>query len=87
MESAITAFYSNRGEWAGVFRMTGIEKIKVDTISPTQVIANVRYSFAPIPGNYKKRTDSGYDQRTFTFSKNGPIWEVTSMGGYMSARF
>ncbi|MCR4301677.1 MAG: hypothetical protein NUV51_08700, partial [Sulfuricaulis sp.] len=86
-ESAITSFYNNRGEWAGVFRMTGIEKIKVDTISATQVIANVRYSYAPIPGNYKKRTDSGYDQRTFVFNKNGPIWEVTSMGEHMSAKF
>ena len=87
MESAITSFYNNRGEWAGVFHMTGIVRIKVDTISPTQEIANVRYSYTPIPGNYQNRTDSGYDQRTFIFNKNGPIWEVTSMGGYMSAQF
>lgn len=86
-ESAIIAFYNNRGEWAGVFRMTGIERITVDAVSPTQAIAKVRYSYAPIPGNYKKRTDSGYDQRTFVLNKNGPIWEVTSMGGHMSAKF
>jgi hypothetical protein len=87
MESAITSFYNNRGEWAGVFRMSGIEKTRVETISATQVIAHVRYSYTPIPGNHKKRTDSGVDQRTFVFNKNGPLWEVTSMGGYMSATF
>ncbi len=87
MEGAITSFYNTRGEWAGVFRMTGIQKIRVDTINATQAIVSVRYSFAPIPGNYQERTDSGYDQRTFFFSKNGPIWEVTGMGGNMSASF
>ena len=87
MESAITSFYNNRGEWAGVFRMTSIEKIRLDRISDTQAIAHVRYGYTPIPGNYQNRTDSGYDQRTFVFVKNGPIWEVTSMGGHMSASF
>jgi hypothetical protein len=86
-ESAITAFYNNRGEWAGVFRITGIEKIRMETISATQTIAHVRYSYAPIPGNHKKRKDSGHDQRTFVFNKNGPLWEVTSMGQHMSAKF
>jgi hypothetical protein len=86
-ESAITSFYNSRGEWAGVFRMTGIERIRLETISATQTIAHVRYSYAAIPGNYKKRKDSGRDQRTFVLNKNGPLWEVTSMGGHMSARF
>lgn len=87
LESAITGFYNNRGEWAGVFRIGRIEKIRLETVSDTVTIAHVRYFYTPIAGNYKGRTDTGYDQRTFVFNKNGPIWDVVSMGGYMSASF
>ena len=87
LESQIIDFYNNRGEWAGVFRIGHIERLRVDSVSGTRAIASVRYRYIPIPGNYKKRTDTGYDQRTFVFNKNGPLWEVVSMGGYMSAQF
>jgi hypothetical protein len=87
LESKIIDFYNNRGEWAGVFRIGRIEKLRVNSVSDTRAIASVRYYYIPIPGNYKKRTDTGYDQRTFVFIKNGPLWEVVSMGGYMSAQF
>lgn len=87
LESKIIDFYNNRGEWAGVFRIGSIVKLHVDSTSDTQAIVSVRYYYVPIPGNYKKRTDTGYDQRIFVFSKNGPLWEVVSMGGYMSAQF
>lgn len=87
LESKIIDFYNTRGEWAGVFRLGRIEKMRVVSVSDSMAIASVRYYYIPILGNYKKRTDSGYDQRTFEFRKNGPLWEVVSMGGHMSARF
>lgn len=87
LESQIIDFYNNRGEWAGVFRIGRIERLRMDSVSNTRAVASVRYQYIPIPGNYKKRTDTGYDQRTFVFIKNGPLWEVVSMGGYMSAQF
>jgi hypothetical protein len=87
LEGKIIDFYNTRGEWAGVFRMGQIEKMRIDSESSTQAVAAVRYHYIPIPGNYKNRTDTGDDQRTFVFRKNGSLWEVVSMGGYMSAHF
>jgi len=80
-------YYNNQGEWAGVFRIGTIERIKIEQRNPVQMIAHVRYDYIPIPGNYKGRTDTGHDQRAFFLIRNDHRWQVVRMGKYMSAQF
>ena len=81
--AAISSFYNNQGEWAGVFRIARIDRVRLDKSGPDRFIAHVRYYYTAIPGNYKGRTDKGYDQRTFTLIRNGGGWRVINMGGYI----
>jgi len=87
LNSLITNFYNNQGEWAGVFRIGKIERVKLEQHDRGRLIANVRYYYTPVPGNRKGRTDTGYDQRTFTLIMNRHHWTVINMGKYMSAHF
>lgn len=87
LNNAVITFYNNQGEWAGIFRIGSIDNVRLENSGPNQLTAHVKYFYVPIPGNYKNRTDTGYDQRTFTLIKNKSGWSVVGMGGYMSAHF
>jgi hypothetical protein len=83
----VKTFYSNRGEWAGVFTIEDIDKIRMEAYHPGQIGVHVKYQFKAIPGNPRGRTDSGIDQRIFDVKWNGNTYEVTGMRGYNSAIF
>jgi tetratricopeptide (TPR) repeat protein len=87
LNSSIINFYKSRGEWAGIFEIDYIEKVRIENISPNFKKVHVRYRFKPIPGNRAGRTDTGYDQRVFIVKKIGGSFEVTQMLGHMSAVF
>jgi hypothetical protein len=86
-EQAVMSFYRTRGEWAGVFVMDSILRIKPEKLSDRSYILNVEYHYTPIPNNRLNRTDSGVDQRVFTLEIFGGNYTITSMGGYHSAQF
>ena len=87
VQQAIMSFYRTRGEWAGVFVMDSIIRIKPEKLNDRSYTLNVEYHYTPIPNNRLKRTDSGVDRRVFTLEIFGGNYTITSMGGYNSARF
>lgn len=80
-------FYNNRGEWAGVFKIDSIEKIRIEQFNPGKYNIHAKYNFKAIPGNTRNRTDSGMDQRVFIVEWSGEAYIVTNMKGYNSAVF
>lgn len=83
----ITDYYNTRGVWAGTFRLDSMERMEIGPSINNTMVVKVRYRYVPIPGNSKGRTDTGYDQRTFTVIFDGKRYSVRSMGDYMSAKF
>jgi hypothetical protein len=87
VENIVVSFYGSRGEWAGIFRISNVLRIRLERASDDYLMAHVRYKYIYIPGNPKGRNDSGTDERTFTLLNNGRVWRVSQMSGNMSARF
>jgi len=87
LKRAIESYYNNEGEWAGVFRMDSIEKIRLEKLDAERSIAHVRYRYVPIPNNSQGRMDTGNDQRIFTVVVQEGRIKVMLMGDYMSASF
>lgn len=87
LKRKVTDYYDQKGEWRGVFTMDSIEKIRIENGDGINMVAHVRYRYKPIQGNRKGRKDTGFDNRTFTINKSDSGYEVTKMGGYMSAKF
>jgi len=87
IEKLVVDYYSKNGEWAGVFVIDHIEKLKIKNVSSNEKEVHVRYKYRPIPGNKKGRKDSGYDQRIFILKKNVGKYSIVRMLGYQSARF
>lgn len=85
LKQAIESYYNDQGEWAGVFRIASIEKIRLEKIDAQRSIAHARYRYVPIPDNKRGRTDTGTDQRTFTVVVREGEIKVVHMGAYMSA--
>lgn len=83
IKRAVTAYYDNKGVWAGKFKIGSIEKIRLDSTG-SKIAAHVRYEYLPVPGNSRK---PGYDQRIFYIQKNRGRHTVNRMGDYMSASF
>ena len=82
----IRYYYDHSGEWASVFRIDRVTKISLVKSGSKRIIAYVKYHYAPIPGNARGRTDSGYDSRKFILKYRDGDWIVTNMGGYQSGR-
>lgn len=81
----VTDYYNTQGEWAGTFTLGSVDRLRLQKINDAKIIAHVRYRYVPVLGNYRGRTDTGYDQRTFQLVNHGNGWQAASMGGYMSA--
>lgn len=79
--------YYNNGEWSGIFKITKIERVRVEDYGSNRITAHVRYEYSPIHGNRMGYTDSGYDQRIFIIDKSKGKPVVIEMKGNMSARF
>jgi len=86
-QQAVMSFYRTRGEWAGIFVMDSIIRIKLEKLNDRSYTLNVEYHYTPIPNNRLHRTDSGVDQRVFRLEIFGGNYTITSMGGYHSAVF
>ncbi|VAW91187.1 hypothetical protein MNBD_GAMMA23-2246 [hydrothermal vent metagenome] len=54
-------YYDTRSEWRGVFRMSNIEKIRLDEHDRNHITAYVRYQYVAIPSNHEGRRDEGHD--------------------------
>lgn len=87
VRNMVIKYYNKQGEWAEVFTMDFIEKMKIKTVNENKSYVHVRYHYIPVPHNRKGRTDSGYDQRIFTLVNTDNDWGVINMSGYMSADF
>ncbi len=83
----ITDYYNNKGVWHGTFRIRRIDQLRVVPINQDKIQVHAKYHYYPIPGNRKRRTDSGSDQRIFYLKRTTRRWVVTEMGGFNSARF
>jgi hypothetical protein len=72
-QNSAVQYYNTQGEWKGVFTMT-----------PNRIIpagakqCDINYSYKPIPGNPRGRTDTGIDYRRFTYDDAG---RAINMGG------
>ncbi len=86
-QQAVMSFYRTRGEWAGIFVMDSIIRIKPERLNDRTYTLNVEYHYTPIPNNRLHRTDSGIDHRVFTLVIFGGNYTVTNMGEHESARF
>jgi len=78
----ISHYYNAKGVWAGRFRLGAVARYRVDRITATTKLAYIKYLYIPLPGNPR---ETGYDKRTYRFEKRDGSWEVTWMGGHMSA--
>ena len=78
--------YEKYGIWARVFWLASAEKERVVKHSDNELSYHLRYMYTPIPNNRRQRTDSGYDQRIFSFECD-KVWKVRGMGAHMSASF
>ena len=90
IERAVVAFYDQRGEFAGVFRMRSILKTKLTFSSPTEVRADIEYVFECLnaQGTACGGATDGVDKRWYLLRKSSSgTWVGESMGGYMSAEF
>ena len=87
IEDLATEYYNTKSEWAGTFSLVSVQKMRVEDVGPGIKKVHLRYRYAAIPGNRAGRTDSGNDQRVFTFRSKGGPWYVTAMGDHMSAHF
>ena len=78
--------YEKKGIWAGVFWLDAAQQERVVVNNSKDISYHLHYLYVPIPKNPLLRTDSGYDQRIFSFVCEKE-WEVRHMGPYMSASF
>lgn len=83
---AVVDHYNHKGQWAGIFKIDHIIKFRIEKINAEKSIAHVKYFYAPVPNNAQGRTDSGIDQRTFTFIENADGIKVIKMGAYNSTK-
>ena len=81
-------YYNNKGEWAGIFIIDRIEKIRIENKSDSEAVAHVLYWYKPAPIQKRRDNRTGSDKRTFTLyrSSKNSSWEVIKMGGYNSGR-
>lgn len=87
---AAVAFYDQKGEWSGVYRIRSVLKTKLTFTSDTEVRADVEYVFECLnAGNAacSGQTD-GVDRRWFLVRKGSSgNWVGQRMGGHLSAEF
>ena len=83
---AIVDHYNSNGPWAGTFKIDKVLKFRIEKVTENKSIAHVKYNYAAIPNNPKGRTDTGIDQRTFTFIKNDDGIKVIEMGAFNSTK-
>ena len=80
----VREYYAQRGEWAGVFVIDRIDKMRFEKRSDNEIIVHVLYFFKPTMNQIRVDRRTGSDKRTFTFRYNGSDWQVVSMGGFGS---
>ncbi len=83
--SLIKMYYKHVGEWKGTFIIKEIKALRFEWTAADKVTVHAKYQYAPAPGS--SRSDSGEDQRTFSFVLENGDWTITAMGGNMSAKF
>lgn len=79
-------YYERYGLWSKIFWLTSSQKERVVKHSHNELSYHLRYTYTPIPNNSRGRTDTGSDQRIFSFECDKG-WKVRSMGPHMSASF
>jgi len=82
IKEKVKQYYDNKGEWAGAYVISSIEKVILETKSESEIIAHVHYNYEPAPSSV--RSDTGNDKRTFFFQYIGSDWIIIEMGGHMS---
>jgi len=83
IQSAITLYYNDKSVLAGKFKISNVEKIRIEG-SGLSITAHMQYEYVPLPGNAR---ESGYDQRIFLLQKHSGKYAVKYMGEYMSGHF
>ena len=82
--SAAKAFYDARGEYAGQYAMSRVERVRLVRVQADRYDAHVRYGFRCLLPVCCCGTN-GVDQRVFRLAFRGGQWITESMGGHMSA--
>jgi hypothetical protein len=87
---AVVAFYDQKGEWSGVYRIRSVLKTKITFTSDTEVRADVEYVFECLNSGNAACSGQvdGVDRRWFLVRKGSSgNWVGQRMGGHLSAEF
>lgn len=87
---AVVAFYDQKGEWSGVYRIRSVLKTKLTFTSDTEVRADVEYIFECLNSGNAACSGQvdGVDKRWFLVRKGSSgNWVGERMGGHLSAEF
>ena len=87
LSKMVIDYYNKKGEWAGIFTIDYIAKIRIEFINRNKKNIHVKYKYKPVPGNRKGRTDTGFDQRVFVIDFISGKYRVVKMGRHNSAQF
>ena len=80
----MTAYYNNRGPFAGIFTLNSVAVDRLEPQSKQQLHVHVRYQYVPVPDNPWGRTDIGYDERIFYFECD-EYWFIKGLSPHMTA--
>ena len=83
----VMQYYDERGEFAGTYRMAGIDGLRLVLEGEDRYSCHVRYRYAAVPRDGRGTAESGKDARIFVLQRNGSGWSVSQMGGPGSGRF
>lgn len=76
-------YYDTKGEWAGKFTITQILNTRLEKVSPTHLIAHLKYHAEFL----QSKQHTSIDQRTFDLVWLNNQWQVIKMGAHQSGRF